>query len=157
MNSGAVISKDSKYRYKLWRIWDESKPLILWIMLNPSTADALYDDKTIKKCTNYTYAWDYGGLYVGNLFAYRATEPKELEFASDPIGLENVRHLYSMRKKCSMILCAWGSFSMVKYIKEKYYFLEKEELFCLGLNKSGEPKHPLYLKSNIIPIEFKMR
>jgi hypothetical protein len=153
LNIGAIISDDEKYRYQLWRIWDYEKPLALWIMLNPSTADGNFDDPTIRRCIKFTHDWGFGGLYVGNLFAYRATNPKELKNIIDPIGEDNIEHLYLMKNKCSKIICAWGN-SFLKKIN--YTFLKQEKLFCLGINKSGEPKHPLYLKSDIKLIDFEL-
>ena len=73
---GADISSDNKYRYSLWRIWDKNKPIILFIMLNPSTADAVNNDKTMTRVKNFAESWGYGGVYVGNLYAFRSTDPK---------------------------------------------------------------------------------
>ena len=67
--NGAIISDCGKYRYQLWRKWDPSLPVVLFIMLNPSQADASEDDPTIRRCINYAKSWGYGGIYVGNLFA----------------------------------------------------------------------------------------
>ena len=78
LNRGATFSKCKIYRYRLWRIWDAKKPTVLFIMLNPSTAGSTMDDPTIKRCIGFAKSWGYGGLYVGNLFAYRSTQPKGL-------------------------------------------------------------------------------
>ena len=96
--SGAEISDCGKCRWQLWRIWDDSKPKILWIMHNPSTADAEKDDPTIRRIINFSKSWGFGGLYVGNVFPYRSTNPKDL------IGipfeklcpLENIKHTKEM-------------------------------------------------------------
>ena len=92
MKSGAELSEDQdrKYRYALWRIWDENKPYVLFIGLNPSTADETKDDPTVRRCIGFTQSWKkYGGVYLANLFAYRATNPRELEVVADPIGPGN--------------------------------------------------------------------
>src|SRR5438309_1547537 len=93
MKYSATISNCQQYRYRLSRCWDESLPACMFIMLNPSTADAKVDDRTIKRCMAYARAWGYGKLYVGNLFAFRATKPKNMKAASDPVGPNNHHHL----------------------------------------------------------------
>jgi hypothetical protein len=157
MNSGAIISEDGKYHYQLWRIWDNTKPLVLWIMLNPSTADADIDDPTIRRCIGFTRMWGYGGLYVGNLFAYRATNPKKLHSVYNPMGNPKNRiHLRFMREKTEKIICAWGSFKgkNIPYYYE--VFRKYADNYCLGTTKNGNPKHPLYLKSDSKLIEYKI-
>lgn len=78
MKSDAELSKCRTYRYALWRTWDESKPFAMFVGLNPSTADELEDDPTIRRCINFSKLWGYGGLCMVNLFAYRATDPTAL-------------------------------------------------------------------------------
>ena len=84
--ANAVISECGKYRYSLTRIWDESKPKVMFIMLNSSTANANNDDPTIRRCINFAKAWGFGDLYVCNIFAYRATNPQELLKVDNPFG-----------------------------------------------------------------------
>ena len=79
MRKGAIISKDKKHRYRLWRIWDDSLPKALFIMLNPSTADVMLDDPTIRRCIGFAKSWGYGGIYVGNIFSLRSSNPKDLK------------------------------------------------------------------------------
>lgn len=76
MNTNAILSEDRKYRYVLSRIWDESKPMVMIIGLNPSTADETKNDPTIIRCIDFAKSWGYGGVYMLNLFAFRATLPK---------------------------------------------------------------------------------
>ena len=78
LKSGAIFSSCRKYRYALWRNWDESKPRPMIIGLNPSTADEKENDPTIVRCINFAKSWGYGGVYVANLFAFRATLPIEM-------------------------------------------------------------------------------
>lgn len=143
---GAVISKCGKYRFQLWRIWDESKPLILWIMHNPSTADAIKDDPTIRRIISFSKSWGYGGIYVGNLFPYRATDPKELmnKDFSEIAPLDNIRHTKVMESHCSEFVLAYGN-PIVK-ASSPIFFNEKWK--ALNVTKLGNPCHPLYLKSN---------
>lgn len=92
-SSDAVLSDCGTYRYSLTRVWDESRPRVCFVMLNPSTADASANDPTIVRCRNFAYSWNYGSLEVVNLFAYRATNPRVLRTVQDPIGPENDRHI----------------------------------------------------------------
>ena len=153
MNSDAILSEDRKYRYVLSRIWDESKPIVMFIGLNPSTADEIENDPTIEKCISFTKSWGYGGLYMLNLFAFRATQPKDLFNAKDPIGKDNDEYIKKYSKICDKIVCAWGNNGSFKNRSKKVLSLI-DNAYYLKLNKTGEPAHPLYLKSNLTPIKF---
>lgn len=89
MKKYATLSEDRKYRYTLTRIWDETKPKVMFIGLNPSTADETKDDPTIIRCINFAKSWGYGGLEMTNLFAFRATNPKVMKNEKEPIGKDN--------------------------------------------------------------------
>jgi len=102
----AIISSCGKYRYELWRVWDDSKPLVLFICLNPSTADHEKEDNTSRVCINYAQRWGYGGLVMANLFAYRSTEPAKLFEKDDPIGPENDFYLRKLSGEAEMPICA---------------------------------------------------
>lgn len=153
MNKTAIIDNTGKYRYLLSRTWDEDLPPAVFIMLNPSTADAEADDPTIKRCINFAKAWDCGGIKVVNVFAYRATNPKELFKAQNPIGIENERHIRESIINPGLIVLAWGS-SCTKlksgYEKVKE-ILKDSKTCCLGITKDGFPKHPLYLSNTTMP------
>lgn len=144
---GAIISDCTKYRYQLWRIWDKSKPMVMFIMLNPSTADSTIDDPTIRRCIGYAKSWGYGGLYVGNLYAYRATDPSVLRNVEDAIGIENEKHLIEMDSKCEKTVCAWGN----NEGRPEHIFKIINNLHYLKLNMDGTPAHPLYLKKDLNP------
>lgn len=154
--ASAVISECGKYRYSLTRIWDEEKPIVMFVMLNPSTADGTKDDPTIRRCIGFAKSWGYGGLYVCNLFAYRATNPQELLKVDNPFGDKNIWHTRQLMEKVSVIVCAWGNglilkkiinwmgpYSLIDFAFPKLHFLE--------LSKDGVVKHPLYLKSSLTP------
>ena len=96
MKREAIISKCGKYRYSLVREWNKNKGKVLFIMLNPSTADDKEDDNTIIRCINFAKDWGYGGLMVGNHFAYRTTYPKELFKTKEPEGKENLKYIKQM-------------------------------------------------------------
>ena len=159
-NSGAVFSPCNKHRYQLWRIWDESKPNVLFIMLNPSTADTTEDDPTIRRCIGFTKSWGYGGLMVGNLFSYRSTDPKNLKLNQDEVldrkhADINNRHILKMWWKCDLTVCAWGN----PPIETKSIFpLEgMKQLHYLELTKCGNPKHPLYLRKDLKPTPYEIK
>lgn len=155
MEKGAYISKCGTYRYKLWRIWDDSLPKALFVMLNPSTADGNQDDPTIRRCINFAKSWGYGGIYVGNLFAYRATNPKELLGVKDPVGEYNTGCLLKMEMDREIAVCAWGNSDIVSKLKGKYNpSIANIDLCYLELSKDGTPKHPLYLRSILTPKRF---
>jgi hypothetical protein len=155
VSSSAVIDPTGRYRYSLTRTWGErlrgmplvEGGLVVWIMLNPSTADAEQDDPTIRKCIGFTKRWGYGGLVVVNLFAWRATDPRELRKIEDPVGRENHAAIAEACDGASLIMAAWGT---------KGWWLGRHGLMRsdlqhfgiahhLGLTKEGFPKHPLYV------------
>lgn len=157
MVKGAIIDETGKYRYQLWRIWDETKPLVVFIMLNPSTADANEDDPTIRRCMNYARSWGYGGIKVVNLFAYRATDPKELSKVVDPVGPDNHLHVISaLNESNGIVIAAWGA--KASKIKTSYKILDilkfHSNICCLERTKDGFPKHPLYLKADLKPVKW---
>ena len=109
ISKGATFSGDRLYRYKLWRIWDESKRPALFIGLNPSTADENIDDPTIRRCIDFAMQWGEGGLIMANLFAYRSTDPKELKGIADPVGRDNDEYLVDAHRKAGITVLAWGN------------------------------------------------
>jgi hypothetical protein len=149
----AVISECGTYRYTLMR--ELGGPMrfvkpVLFIMLNPSTADAKLDDPTINKCKRFAY--DNGGteLTVVNLFALRATDPKELTKHQDPEGPDNYVHLWdqiTLHEK-GLIIVAWGNHKMAvekgRDLISRMRYMGITPM-CLGVNKNGTPKHPLYI------------
>lgn len=157
LEGSAQISEDGKYRYTLSRTWDNAKPILTWIMLNPSTADAEQDDPTIRRCINFSKAWGYGGIVVVNLFAFRATDPKKLPSSyEDAIGIEN-DGVISINTLARDIVCAWGSNGSLHgraYKVTKHLIASGKTLHCLGFTKDGSPKHPLYVKGDVERIAF---
>ena len=146
----AVISDCGKYRYLLRRSWDHTKPRCLYVMLNPSTADAEIDDATIRSCTRLAKGMGYGSFEVVNLYGYRATDPRELEKATDPIGPDNAKIADNAIQRCDIVICAWGAQRMAeRRAREIRSWVRgwKPAAYCLGTTKAGAPKHPLYIKS----------
>lgn len=155
MEMSAVIVDN--YRYALVRRWDKEKPMVMFIMLNPSTADDKQNDRTINRCIKYARSWGYGGIYVGNLFAFRATNPKELWAAEnsniDKVGPDNDEFLEGMAGESEKIIFAWGTNG--RYQSRDDVIIEKfPEALYLKKTKDGFPQHPLFLKGTIIPTEF---
>lgn len=150
---GAEFSQCRKYRYGLWRIWDEEKPLIMFIGLNPSTASENMDDPTIRRVKRFAKDWGYGGVYMCNLFAFVTAYPEELKTCDDPIN-ENDKWLARFGFMCKDVLFAWGSF---KEAKQRAEVVSKmfPGAVCLGITKDGSPKHPLYIAANTKQINFK--
>lgn len=160
----ATISADGKYRYDLTRYdksaGDLTSPCI-FIMLNPSTADAEKDDATIRRCRGFARSWGYGRLIVLNLFAFRATKPDELKKVDDPVGPLTDDFLRRYLKIASrwngLIVCAWGTHGV--YRGRCAFVLDTiEAMGCrpmaLRVTKDGHPSHPLYLPKNLKPVLY---
>ena len=153
VNKNATFSDCRKYRYALSRTWNGKKKTILFIGLNPSTADEKIDDPTIRRCINYAQNWGYGSLLMVNLFAYRATMPTELKNVKNPIGNDNDLHIIELSKKVDLSVAAWGNEgSLLNRDKEVKKLIPN--LKCLKINKSGQPAHPLYQKKDLKLIKY---
>ena len=150
MEKDAVISDCGQYRYLLRRAWDHKAIRALFVMLNPSTADAEVDDATIRSCIRLCKSWGYGSFEVVNLFGFRATDPKDLAKAEEPIGPENDGIAKNAINRCDVAICAWGAHKMaVPRARDMFDMIQiyRPAAFCLGTTKSGAPKHPLYIKT----------
>ena len=155
MRSEANFSACRKYRYALWRVWDESKPYAMFIGLNPSTADEINDDPTVRRCIQFAKDWGYGGLCMSNIFAYRATDPNDMKEVQEPVGPENDLWLKKLSKDAGIVVAAWGNHGLhLGRSSEVTSFIPN--LKYLKLNKSGEPCHPLYLRSDSLPTAFEV-
>lgn len=157
---GAIFekSKNPEYRYMLWRVWDEKSKLMVACMLNPSTADHTKNDPTIQGLILKAKKLGLGGLIVVNIYAYRATSPDEMKKQKDPIGPYNDKAIeLAFQEKDSIILCAWGNHGThIKRDEEIICKIKEMALkpYALKLTKSGNPEHPLYKKSNLMPSEW---
>lgn len=147
MFQDAKISSDGKYRYSLVREWDKETPKVLFIGLNPSTADEKTDDPTIRRCIGFAKKWGYGGILVGNLFAIRSTDPALIRKESDPIGSENDASLHEMVKLAKLVVAAWGNHGGYLH-RSAVVRACIPNMKCFAKNKTGEPKHPLYVSEN---------
>lgn len=154
----AFISSCGRYRYTLRRDWG-GLGQVLFVMLNPSTADAEKDDPTIRKCVSLAKGWGMGALAVVNLFAWRATEPTALLDVAEPVGPENDASITTEAQASDRIVLAWGRHQPLATIVQARAFVVKRLLSeaCpriipghLGRNGDGSPKHPLYLKATTL-------
>lgn len=154
VKSAAYFSPDRIHRYALWRTWDESKPKALFIGLNPSTADEVKDDPTIRRCMRYCRDWGYGGYIMGNIFAFRATDPKVMRASQDPIGPENNEWLLKLHHGAEITIGAWGNHG--EFMNRGAEIVDLiPQLHCLKITGQGYPSHPLYLPKSLKPIPFK--
>lgn len=165
MVRGAQISACGHYRYDLYREWrapliDPAARGVLFIMLNPSTADAKADDPTIRKCIGFARTWGYCSLHVANLYAWRATKPADLWAAEKAghniIGPGNDDLLIDLARSADLVVCAWGANQKAQERAKKVYdtlSCPPHEIYlnCLRLTeKTGAPEHPLYVPYRMV-------
>lgn len=151
MNNECKFSTCRRWRYSLIHRLDELAPnsrLLPWIGLNPSTADETKLDPTLRRVKAFSQAAGYSGFVMLNLFAFRATDPKEMLHAMDPVGRENDAVLTSWVRPGEPIVCAWGKHGghITRWRKVADMLTGAgAKLICVGVNKDGSPKHPLYV------------
>lgn len=150
--AAAVFDGEERaYRYLLTRIWDPTVAPVVFVMLNPSTADALEDDPTIRRCIGFARRHCAGGIVVVNLFALRSTDPRVLRDHPDPVGRLNDVFIRQATSGASLVVGAWGAAglehgrgaSVAKALTGRGVALR-----CLGTTSTGQPRHPLYLPSD---------
>jgi hypothetical protein len=157
--AGCILSDCEQYRYRLWREWDASRPALVFIMLNPSTADHHVSDPTITRCLQRALAGRFGRLEVVNLFPLRSTDPDELLTHPAPLGDRPDRNdsaVMYVSSCCSMVICAWGTHKAAPARAAEVLRIIRmcgrgKLLYHLGLNQDGSPKHPLYVAANVQP------
>jgi len=149
-----IFSTCRQYRYTLWREWDMINPSFAMIVgLNPSTADETKDDPTVRRCIEYAKSWGYGALCMTNIFAFRATDPKDMKSAGDPVGPDNNLWLRRIADYADIVIAAWGTHG--NYCgRDNAVLAILDSVSCLGVTKAGHPKHPLYLPKGLQPIPF---
>lgn len=149
----AVFSECRQWRYELWRRWDDSKPYCVFVCLNPSTADETKDDNTVRRCIDYAQRWGYGAFCMLNIFAYRATQPKNMKAFPKPIGALNDETLKRVCADAGIVVAAWGTHGThLRRNLEVLAFLPR--LHALQVTAEGHPNHPLYLKKSLTPIPY---
>ena len=155
-DAGADISACGRYRYRLWRWWAHG-PAMGFVMLNPSTADGEVDDPTIRRCIGFAKREGFGGIMVVNLFAFRATDPGDLLLNSplnDPRAREFAEAEIRACAENGCVVAAWGAHPATVNRSEGVHSIRRVKewagpsLKCLGVTKSGAPRHPLYLPND---------
>lgn len=152
--SVAQYSDCKRYRYALTRVWEKSGRKALFVMLNPSTATEIQNDPTVERCERRARTLNFGGFRVCNIFAYRATDPRDMRSQVDPVGLENDATILRACDWADQIVCAWGTHGAHQQRGaqvEQMLRAQPKPLFHLGLSKMGHPKHPLYIAYAVQP------
>jgi hypothetical protein len=160
LDAGATFDGErNEYRYRLWRLWDETKPHVAFVMLNPSTADARELDPTLRRCLGSAQRWGCGGFEVGNVYAYRSTDPKGLRKVLDPVGPLNDAALVQIAQACTFgVVAGWGVHAERTRADHVLALLaEHARVLHLGLTASGAPRHPLYLPNGLAPMLWRAR
>ena len=153
----AIVSNSGTYRYQLQRDLEHDNELTcLFIMLNPSTADATKNDPTLRRCMGFAERWGFGRLEVVNLFSLRATDPARLcgRPAQQLYGPEHWKHFSRAVKRADRIVCGWGAHPACRLegpSAAEWLHTGGHKPLCLGLTKAGAPRHPLYVKGDTVP------
>lgn len=160
VSQGAVLSACGRYRYRLWRQWGAGGTCV-WVMLNPSTADADRDDPTIRKCVGFARRWGYGGIEVVNLCAWRATDPRELFNVPHPTSephqpRRNFVAVEQVLEAAKIVVAAWGvpggEFAQATTMLDTFKARWPAKLRVIGFNAGGTPKHPLMVPYSALPV-----
>lgn len=152
---GAFITPDGRYRYFLRRQLgdDPGAQAMVFVMLNPSTADATTDDPTIRRCRSFAEREGYGALEVVNLYAWRAADPLELRKVAEPVGPDNDRHILAACTRAGVVVAAWGALywtDQVGRIRQVVRLLKDRDvqLQCLDYTSAHWPRHPLFMRAD---------
>jgi hypothetical protein len=150
-----ILSPCRTYRYTLWREFGDQggDGYAMFIGLNPSTADEVNDDPTIRRCIAFAKSWGYGALCMANLFAFRATEPADMFAADDPVGPDNDSYLVKLAQDAGVVVAAWGT-NGIHMARDRAVRDLLPNLQCLRKTQAGHPGHPLYLPGDLRPVPF---
>ena len=152
LESSAVITPDSLYRYALLRRLASGPRHVLFVGLNPSTADEHRDDVTVRRCAGFARSWEFDVVLIGNLYAYRCTHPDDLRRVVDPMGRQNRAALETLVARAELVICSWGACWMTSEAHRiTDWLLNLPRARCLGANRDGSPKHPSRLRSDAAP------
>ncbi len=163
-----IFSPCERYRYTLFReVNPEGRGLTAFICLNPSTADATKDDPTVRRCMRFARDWGSRYFCMLNVFAFRATDPRDMKAQHDPFGKDNWHHVQRIARMADRVIAAWGVHgdwmngdgiiraAMVGHMGSSYEKGQSDiALKCLGKTKAGHPKHPLYIKATQLLIDY---
>lgn len=156
LSSGDDFSACGHYRYNLWRTWDQEQRIVAFLMLNPSKATAIENDPTVYRCERRACMMGFGGLIVVNIFGMISTDPRALYTDPFPIGSRNDSSILAAANKAAMVICAWGEHAAFMERGQRVEQMLRREgfgpkLHHLGLNRSGHPRHPLYIPYSTKP------
>jgi hypothetical protein len=155
--SSAVYSPCAQFRYMLTREWAPAQGRALFVMLNPSTATEMHNDPTVERCERRARALGFGAFRVCNIFAFRATDPRVMRAAPDPVGPLNDAAIAESAVWADQIICAWGTHGAHLHRGAQVEMLLRatgQPLWHLGLSKQGHPKHPLYIGYSVQPVRW---
>lgn len=148
-----MLSACGTYRYRLTRQWDEAKPFLGFLMMNPSDADAVRDDPTVKRCVSFAEREGCGGIWVANLYGLRSPNIDALKGKADPIGPANDSMYAELFEACPKVVAAWGAYHPLgnKRVREVEAILAaiQPRVFTLGYTLGGYPRHPLFVRGNV--------
>jgi hypothetical protein len=167
-STGAIFSDCEVYRYLLWRVWNNTLPTALLLMMNPSTADEVENDETVERQINRVRMWPeigfhfpVGGLEVANAFAYRETDSKKLgplhETGFDLVGESNDAMIIEAARRASVVVCGWGKPGALGGRDKAVLQLLRDngiKPYALKFNQNGTPTHPLFVSKKTVPVEF---
>jgi hypothetical protein len=148
---GAWFDPRRRYRYLLWRAWGDAGRLVLFILLNPSTADQDTNDPTVERCERRALAWGFDGLLVANLFALRTADPRMLREVGAPIGPRNDTAILLAQRLAGLTICGWGAHGAYRCRGQAFRERLKPPVYHLGLTRDGLPRHPLYVPYSVAP------
>jgi hypothetical protein len=153
---GAIFSEDGKYRYALWRVWSTIRKPLCFNGLNPSTANHTMNDPTVIRLMFRADNAGFGGLLVSNLYGLVSSDPSVLLDNGQAVGTETDSYIRQMIELADgKVLCGWGSFPAVKLRAETVLKMIPKP-YCLGVNKDGQPKHPLYIGYEVPMVKYKV-
>ena len=150
--AAAVFDRSRTYRYLVTRIWDRSRRPLVWVMLNPSTADAFVEDPTVRRCLSFARREGAGGIAVVNLFALRSTDPRVLRHHADPVGRYNDAFIRQATAG-GRVVAAWGAAGTEHgrgAAVAAALTTRGVSLSCLGTTSTGQPRHPLYVPGDMV-------
>ena len=155
--NGAHFDITGKYRYSLWREWQPGGKRVAFILLNPNRADAVRDDPTIRRCIGFARSWGCGSVEVVNLFAFRTGEPLRLRKITEPVGSANDRYLLRASRRAWKVVAGWGNHGGLRDRDRQVLRLlgDRTGLYCLGITRTRQPRHPLYTRGDLPLIRFR--
>lgn len=162
MLKSAKFNEDRTHRYYLSRIWDEKMSKMLFIGINPSTADGEKDDHTVSRLVKFCQSWGFGGFYIVNLYSFISPEPEDMidHYNNLTNKMEKALHKQNMAvalrygRICSMITFMWGA-GIPNQTQADKYIRTFRDAYCFGKTREGHPKHPLFLASHTQLTKFR--